>query len=81
MDNTTSCTYVNKFGDGTSELDTIAREIWSWCIEIHIYLSAAHLPEKDNCEADAESRTENIDTEWSLNSGIFDAIYSTFPEL
>ena len=82
MDNTTSCAYINKFGGRTSELDTIARTIWSWCIERHIYLTAAHVPGKDNCEADAESRVvENNDTEWSLNSETFEAIYSTFPKL
>ena len=82
MDNTTSCAYINKFGGRTSELDTIARTIWSWCRERHIYLTAAHVPGKDNCEADAESRVvENNDTEWSLNSETFEAIYSTFPKL
>ena len=81
MDNTTSCTYINKFGGCTSESDTIAREIWFWCMERPIYLSAAHVPGKDNCEADAESRTENDDTEWSLNANIFNTIHETFPGL
>ena len=39
------------------------------------------MPGKGNCEADTESRTKNDDTEWSLNSGTFDAINSNFPEL
>ena len=43
--------------------------------------SSAHMPGKDNCEADAESRTENDDIEWSLNSGTYDAIISIFKEL
>lgn len=50
-------------------------------MERHIYLSAAHVPGKDNCEADAESRTENDDTEWSLNANIFNTIHETFPGL
>ena len=48
----------------TTELDSIARAIWIWRIERHIHLSAAHIPGKDNCEADEESRRENDDTEW-----------------
>ena len=81
MDSTTSCAYMNKFGGRTSELDTIAREIWFWCMERHIYLSAAHVPGKDNSEADAESRTENDDREWSLNANIFNTIHEPFPGL
>lgn len=81
MDNTTSCAYISKFGGRTLELDTMAREIWFWCMERHIFLSAAHVPGKDNCEADAESRTENDDTEWSLDTNIFNTIRETFPEL
>ena len=30
----------------------------------------AYVPGKDNCEADAESRMENNDKEWSLDSVI-----------
>ena len=81
MDNTTSCAYISKFGGRTSELDTMAREIRFWCMERHIYLSAAHIPGKDNCEAEAESRTEKDDTEWSLDAKIFNNIHETFPEL
>ena len=80
MDNTTSCAYISKFGGRTSELDTTAREIWIWCMGRHIYLSAVHIPGKDNCEADVEFRTENNDTEWSLDE-IFYTIHKIFPEL
>ena len=50
-------------------------------MERHIYLSAAHVPGKDNSEADAESRTENDDREWSLNANIFNTIHEPFPGL
>ena len=81
MDNTTSCSYINKFGGKTPELDSLARDIWFWCIDRNIHLSAAHVPGRDNCEADEESRAVNDDTEWSLNQGTFNSIQKIYPEL
>ena len=63
MANTTSCAYVNKFGGRTSELDTIAREIWVWCLDRNIHLSAAYLPGIQKKEADELSRVFNDDLE------------------
>ena len=82
-DNTVSCAYINKFGGRKPELDTIAREIWFWCLEKNIHLSAAHVPGIDNCEADEESRSVkfNDDTEWSLQPDIFTDIRQVFPEI
>ena len=73
-DNTTSCSYIKKFGGRSEELDMIARDIWFWCLEREIHLSVAHVPGVDNTEADEESRKVNDDTEWSLTSQVFDAI-------
>ena len=81
MDNTTSCSYINKFGGKTPVLDSIARDIWFWCIDRHIHLSAAHVPGKDNCEADEESRKINDDTEWSLNEDTFRIIRQIYPNM
>ena len=81
MDNTVSCAYVSKFGGKCSELDTIAREIWFWCIERKIHVSAAHVAGASNCEADEESRTINTDTEWSLTSDIFSEIKQVFLDI
>lgn len=80
-DNTVSCAYINKFGGRKSELDQIARDIWFWCIERNIHLSAAHVPGTENLEADEESRTINNDTEWTLKSDIFAEILLLFPEI
>ena len=79
MDNSTSCSYINKFGGRTPELNSVACDIWVWCIERNIYLSAAHIPGIENCEAYEESRTINDDTECSLRSEIFVAILQKFP--
>ena len=81
LDNTTSCCYINKLGGKTRELDSISREIWFWCMDRHIHLSAAHVPGIENHEADEESRTENDDTEWALNEELFNSIHEKYPEL
>ena len=81
MDNTTSCSYITKFGGRSEELNTIARDIWFWCLERTIHLSVAHVPGVDNNEADQESRKVNDDTEWSLTTKVFDAIKSLHPEM
>jgi hypothetical protein len=81
MDNTTSCSYVNKFGGKKSELNSLAREIWQWCLERKIHLSAAHIPGVKNDEADKLSRKFNEDTEWALRQQIFEKILKIFPDM
>lgn len=81
MDNTVSCSHITKFGERAPELDHIAREIWFWCTERNIHLSAAHVPRMENREADEESTTKNDDTEWTLRLEIFTEILQTYPEI
>ena len=83
MDNVSSCAYINKFGGKSPELDSLAREIWFWCLDRHIHLSAAHVPGLENSEADEESRagSENEDTEWSLDAEVFHSIHDLYPHL
>ena len=52
-DNTTTCSYINKFGGKKQNLNHLAREIWIWCISKEIHISAAHIPGAVNEEADA----------------------------
>ena len=81
MDNTTSCSYILKYGGKVPELDAMAREIWFWCLERNIHLSAGHVAGVENCEADEESRTINDDTEWALQQKVFDEIKNLHPYL
>ena len=81
MDNTTSVAYINKFGGKSAELDTLAREIWLWCLDKSIHVSAAHLPGISNQEADELSRVFNDDLEWSLAPCIFEQLLSHFPDM
>ena len=37
------------------------------CEQHNIWLTAAHIPGKQNITADQESRNQNVDTEWMLN--------------
>ncbi|MCG8113708.1 MAG: reverse transcriptase domain-containing protein [Candidatus Thiodiazotropha taylori] len=81
MDNTTSCCYVAKFGGKSEDLNSLAREIWMWCIERNIHLTVSHVPGVENNEADQESRKINDDTEWSLSPPVFAAIKELHPHL
>ena len=81
MDNTTSCSYINNFGGKKPELDSLSQDIWFWCINQHIHLSAAHVAGIENCEASRESRAENDDTERSLDPTIFNKIHEIYPEM
>jgi hypothetical protein len=74
-DNTTTVAYLNEMGGMVSDLcDVLARQIWEWCIARGLWLSAAHLPGKDNIEADTASRHFNENIEWMLNNDNFKVI-------
>ena len=71
-DNTTAISYANKNGDLKSHVcNKIVKEIWIWCTSRDLHISAAHIPDKDNFEADKISRKFQDATEWQLNPEIF----------
>ena len=55
-------------------LNQITRELLVWCANLEIWVSAAHIPGKENVSADKESRKTRSDTEWKLNPELFDCI-------
>ena len=68
LDNTTAVAVINHMGTShSSQCNTLGKAIWEWCIQRHIWLSAAHLPGIENTEADFESRKKQSNTEWMLN--------------
>ena len=82
LDNTTAVAYVNNLGGTVSAQATkLARELWMWCLERQIHLTAQHLPGKDNVRADTESRQMKDRSDWMLNPSIFHSIVGTFPYL
>lgn len=71
-DNTTAVGYLNKMGGMHSPLlNNLAREIWSWCMQRRISLTAQHIPGECNSSADFGSRHFNDRTEWSLHPTVF----------
>ena len=72
LDNTTAVSYINCMGGSRSkECNSLARQIWLWCIENKIWVSATHIPGSKNVAADQESRSFHDNTEWSLNPAVF----------
>ena len=60
-------------GGGTRSpaLSRLATQLWQWCLERNISLTAEHLPGTDNYIADKESRTIQSSAEWQLHQGVF----------
>ena len=66
LDNRTAVAYVNHMGETRSpQLNDVATQLWTWCLEGKITLSAEHLP-VDNCIADLKSWTIHSSAEWQL---------------
>lgn len=64
-------------GGRTSEkLDTLAVEIWTWCLNIDIFLKAQDTPGKSNLQADKLSRNFSNNYEWKLSEPFFSRICS-----
>ena len=72
MDNRTAVCYVNRMGGTHSPLmSRLAIQLWQWCLEKNLSLSAVHLPGASNCVVDEESRTIQSSAEWHLDQRIF----------
>ena len=83
-DNTTAVAYVNNMGGSKSmQCEKIAKQIWSFCEDRELWLVAAHIPGEENVEADFVSRNFTDNTEWALNTHIFQKIVDTWgsPEI
>ena len=75
LSNTTAVSYLNaKGGTKSPTCNDITSDIWSWCIENKTWLTAAHIPDIQNMDADRESRIFNKRTEWQLNPDVFSQI-------
>ena len=79
IDNTTAVACINKKGSNKRKLHVVTRKIWIWALERNIWLSAAHIPGKENVEADFESRYfPSSKSEWSLKDEFFQIIMCKF---
>ena len=71
IDNTTAVSVINHMGTSHSvECNKIAHDIWNWCIESNVWLSASFIPGKDNLTADHESRVNVTNHEWMLDPAL-----------
>lgn len=78
-DNVTAVSYINNMGGIHSQLcNDLASQIWTWCIDRSIWLLAAHIPGVENVVADRKSRKFDDQTEWRLNSNVFNDITRLF---
>ena len=70
-DNVSAGSYLNCMGGMTSKsMDTLAKDIWSWCLDKETFISAVHLPGVLN-SADFYSRNFSDSTEWMVKKDIF----------
>lgn len=76
VDNTTAVSYINNMGGKTPKCNEITKKLWTWCIQHDIWITAVHIPGKENIVADRESRERRRDTEWKLDNEIFQKIVS-----
>jgi len=77
LDNVTAVTYINKMGGTHSQLlCDLATQMWEWSLQQNIFLSAEHLPGRENVIADEESRTMRDRCDWMLNPHVFEQIQS-----
>ena len=68
MDNTTAVAHVNyKGGTRSPQLLKLTLELWEWCLQKSILITAQHLPGKLNSEADRESREFYDSSEWQID--------------
>ena len=73
-DNTTAVAYLNNMGGTKFNCNSVARQIWLWCYKNNNWVTAAHLPGKDNVTADKQSRSMHDNMEWKLNPMLFSKI-------
>lgn len=77
IDNTTAVACINNMGTSHSiACNSITQAVWNWCISHKIWISAAHIPGRENTVADGESRKINLDAEWKLDSTLLQASLS-----
>ena len=78
-DNTTAISYINNMGGIVSDsCNHLSKTIWYYCINRKVWLSAVHIPGKDNETADYMSRLQNENTEWRLSPIVFQRILEVF---
>ena len=73
MDSVSAVSYINKLGGGGT-LNSLAHDLWTWCLANHVNFTAQHIPGVTNTLADWQSRVFQDSSDWKLNPQVFAAI-------
>lgn len=77
--NSTAVANINHMtGTHSVQCNSIARKIWQYAAAHNIWLTAEHVPGKDNYLADKESHIFHDNTEWMLCTSVFERITQQF---
>ena len=78
-DNTTAVHSINNMGTCHSfPCHDIVLQIWDWAKDNNNWLTASHIPGKENIEADRLSRIRETSMEWKLDENIFQKVNRKF---
>lgn len=83
-DNMVTIAYLTHMGGTKSQIcNSVAKEIWHWCIAHTIWLSAEHIAGTLNVYADYESRHVDNRLEWAIYPDVFGLLCQQFgtPEI
>lgn len=82
MDNVTALTFINKMGGTKSRaLASLSRDLWQWCLQRQITVSATHIPGILNVNADRESRHHLDSSDWKLCPVVFQTLQNLWGPL
>lgn len=74
-DNISVVAHINTMGGTKSQLLTSqVKDLWAWCLQRQISVTAQHLPGLDNVTADYLSRHLTDRTDWMLDPSIFQCL-------
>ena len=72
LDNRTAVAYIQKMGGTRSaQMLPTTQEIWQFCLDREIFLTAEYLPGSLNTEADWQSRNFQDSSDWRLKVSVF----------
>ena len=78
-DNVTAIAYISNVSGIIREIcNNTACNIWNFCTKNKLWVSTAHIPGKDNIEADQQSRILQDATEWKFHEKLFQKIIDKF---
>lgn len=77
-DSATAVAYINRIGGSVLSLLEETKNIWNWCFCKNIFISAVHIPGKNNKIPVYLSREFNDCTEWMINADVFKTLCRFF---